>query len=173
MRCNPVLVLLLVGFVMVSSACDLLLNDNHYDVDDLTIESAGLIEVSIVAPNSSQSIDTETAVSFTDVYEVVAYNPTTLSSVLVTAAGGTASILVPEGDYRVLVLAGIGGAHDHAYLLGSGVSASIAVQEGSTTSVTVTLAPVQSSLSVDGSLTVAPAETIDVTVTVDTACSVL
>lgn len=109
MRCNPVLVLLLVGFVMVSSACDLLLNDNHYDVDDLTIESAGLIEVSIVAPNSSQSIDTETAVSFTDVYEVVAYNPTTLSSVLVTAAGGTASILVPEGDYRVLVLAGIGG----------------------------------------------------------------
>lgn len=110
----------------------------------------GIIRVQLPGTATAQDIDIATAESQTKFYEVLAYNETTQTSLVVTSSGAH-DLLVPVGFYKVLVLAGThyeGYSTSSGLLLGSGLSPELEVVEGAMTDVAVGLTDISHTLSV-------------------------
>lgn len=159
-------ILLSVCFVMLLLGCDQSVSNDWGDL------STGVISINL--PSGTRDITSTIAQDNLDMYEIIAYNDTTITSIEVSTDGGTGEIIVPVGNYKVLILAGLNTtSSSYKYLLGSGVSNEITVVEDQITPVTVSMVVSQSTLTVDTQDTIRAGDTFSVTVSVDLGCSVL
>lgn len=126
-----------------------------------------------ISQEPGRVINSATAKALVVDYEVVVYNDSTVSSLIL---GNTASFVefsLPAGSYKVLVLAGAESSYSSwRMLVGSGVSSSVSVVDGKSTNVSVILNPAYCDVTLDKS-TIQQGDILTLTMTAQTGCSVV
>lgn len=137
-NCYPGILAIIAAISLVSGACAL--------KEDPPIQ--GTIQITIDGPDAAAlSVSSEEGSGLSDEFLVMAYNDTSIHWAHVEDSG-TQSLSVDPGDYRIIVLAGVGSQSSDYCLVGSGSVGDVQVAPDSITPVDVVLRPVINTVTV-------------------------